>query len=476
LTVVYAQRSVAAFAGILGSLLRGSGYVPLNPKYPATRNRLLFKSLGCRAIVADCDAISALGSLLDGLDYSVLVVIPDFEGDIRPIAAKWRKHLFKGKRDLVSILDSRRTDCKPTDLAYIMFTSGSTGEPKGVMISHSNVKSYIDGVLDRFSISEKDRFSQFGDLTWDASVSDIFLAWERGACVCCPNAKTLLNPDGFLRDSLITFVHIVPSTCLLMNRLRVLKAGRYPTIRHTVFLGEALPIEAARLWSRAAPNSIIENHYGPTEVTVGCTAYRWEPTESPFTEYLGLVPIGYPHGKNKIMIVDESLQEVPPGQIGELLVSGPQLSMGYWMDSKRTRLSFVIPPGRSAYFYRTGDRVRSPLEGGPLSYVGRKDHQIQIHGSRIELGEVEAVLREEASSNIVAAVGWPTTSTGTEGIVAFIEETEVSIPNIKERLKARLPSFMMPTRIHMLKEMPKNQNGKVDRQALLGLLRSDKKA
>jgi len=92
------------------------------------------------------------------------------------------------------------------------------------------------------------------------------------------------------------------------------------------------------------------------------------------------------------------------------------------------------------------------------------------------LGEVEAVLREEASSNIVAAVGWPTTSTGTEGIVAFIEETEVSIPNIKERLKARLPSFMMPTRIHMLKEMPKNQNGKVDRQALLGLLRSDKKA
>jgi non-ribosomal peptide synthetase component F len=298
----------------------------------------------------------------------------------------------------------------------------------------------------------------------------MFVAWERGACVCCPSAKEKLLPASYLADSRLTIWFSVPSTGILLLRLRKLAAGSYPDLRLSLFCGEALPAELARSWSRAAPNSRIENLYGPTELTIACTAYAWDPERSPAECEQGLVPIGHPCPGMTALVVDESLREVAPGEVGELLMSGPQLSLGYWNDPERTAAAFLTPPGRQELFYRTGDRVRRPRGSAPLVYLGRIDNQIKVQGYRVELEEIEAALRESAGVELAAAVGWPATASGADGITAFLPAEAGDLAAIRARLQARLPPYMLPREILLLPEFPRNANGKVDRGALRELL------
>ena len=465
LTAVFAYRSVTTFAGVLGVLLRGHGYVPLNRTFPPERTRTMLQRSECRALVVDTESEKQLDQILEGIDYRILVVLPERQ-ETGDLGARWPKHRFVGAGELASHEQWRPLEVSPDSIAYLLFTSGSTGVPKGVMLAHRNVRHYIDFITERFSVSQEDRFSQMFDMTFDLSVADMFVAWERGACVCCPSEKILINPGRFINDARLTIWFSVPSTTLFMKRLGALKPATYPRLRVSMFCGEALPVEVAKAWAEAAPNSIVENIYGPTELTIACTFYRWDTERSSSESTYGVVPIGEPFPEMQALVVDESLTEVMPGEDGELLMTGPQLSLGYWRDPTKTAAAFVKPPGRNKVYYRTGDRVRRPSGISPLMYLGRVDNQIKILGHRVELGEVEAVVREESGVDGAVALGWPKTTGGAGGVEVFLQTEGPTRPDLKERVAKRLPVYMVPRRYHCLAQFPLNANGKYDRNAL----------
>lgn len=472
LTAVFAYRSVTAFAGILGCLMRGHGYVPLNCTFPADRTKTMLYRSGCRTIIVDSQSENQIDQILSGLEYEMVVILPERD-DIRELKARWPMHKFVGQRGMISYDHWLPEETYPDNAAYVLFTSGSTGIPKGVVVTHRNVSHYIDFIADRFSVTHEDRFSQMFDMTFDLSVADMFVAWSRGACVCCPSAKTLLNPRRFINDSELTVWFSVPSVPILMKRLGSLKAGSYPHLRISMFCGEALPAEVAKTWAEAAPNSIVENLYGPTELTIACMYYRWDTMKSPDEVELGVVPIGKPFPGMVPLVVDEALNEVEAGEDGELLMRGSQLSLGYWRDPEKTAAVFIIPPGKEQIYYRTGDRVRKPVDGKPMIYLGRVDNQIKILGHRVELGEIESVLREESGIDAVVAVGWPVNASGASGVEAFIQGESLDIDRLENRMRQRLPLYMVPRKIHLIDSFPLNANGKYDRKALTNLLRKE---
>jgi amino acid adenylation domain-containing protein len=463
-SAVFGHRSFVAFAGVLGALMRGHGYVPLNRKFPPARTRAMFERSRSRALVIDAESVPQLGDLLDGAQEPTLVVAPELES-VRELQNRFPRHTFFG-RDAIPDADPPILRAPGSDdVAYLLFTSGSTGDPKGVMVAHRNAAPFIRAMADRYDVSEDDRCSQTFDLTFDLSVFDLFVAWERGACVCCPPDKTLLKPGTYIRDQRLTVWFSVPSTAMFLQRFGMLKPDSYPSLRWSLFCGEALPVDLAEAWAAAAPNSIVENLYGPTEATIACTLYRWTGESSRAESRLGLVPIGEPTPGMSALVVDGTLHEVEDEEEGELLVAGPQVTLGYLDDPARTRSAFVVPPAREEVHYRTGDRV---VRGSnrTLHYVGRLDHQVQVHGHRVELGEVEAAIRD-ATGAAAVALGWPVTDSGAAGIVAFMEaENSLDLAGLRSTLAARLPDYMLPREIHALRELPLNSNGKFDRVAL----------
>jgi amino acid adenylation domain-containing protein len=466
LTAVFADKSLAAFAAILGALLAGHGYVPLNVRFPIGRTRRMLQQAGCISMIVDSSGETQLDSLLTDLDTSMLVILAERD-NVEAFAERWPRHTFIGTQDLAPVSAWEERD-PAGEFAYLLFTSGSSGLPKAVGITHANVTHFIETMVERYGINGSDRFSQMFDTTFDLSVFDLFVAWHCGACVYCPERAALLNPDGFIREHELTVWFSVPTVGLLMKRLGALKTGRYPSLRWSLFCGEALPLELAEAWTAAAPASRIENLYGPTELTVACTAYRWHPITSPSECSGGIVPIGQPIRGMRARVVDERMLEVPPGHVGELLVAGPQRAPGYWHDAEATTRAFVRSDGE--IYYRTGDRVRRPVGAGPLAYVGRVDHQIKVLGHRVELGEVEWALRQEPGVYEAVAVGWPLTSSGTAGVVAFVTGDEVDVASIRARVGQKLQSYAVPQNIRVLPALPQTANGKVDRQALLSML------
>lgn len=471
LAAVFADRTPAAFAGLLGALMAGRGYVPLNPTYPPQRTRTMLAAADARSVVCDAAAAAQLPEVLAGLEPRTVVLCDGDEQAVAAVAERLPGHAVVGAAERSGGAGPRPADSDPQAIAYLMFTSGSTGRPKGVMVSHANACHYVDALVERYAITQHDRFSQTAELTFDNSVMDLFCAWERGACVCCPDRRTLIKPGSWLRERELTIWFSVPSTAIFMRRFGQLKPGSYPALRWSLFAGEALPVELARAWQEAAPNSTVENLYGPTEVTVDCVLYRFDAERTPAEAEHGAVPIGYPLPGMSVRIVGEDLQEVAPGEAGELLVAGPQVARGYWRDPERTAQAFIVPPGSEHVHYRTGDRTRRPADPSlPITFLGRLDHQIQVFGERIELGEVEAALRDASGLDAVAAVGWPVSAAGASGIEAFVAAAGADVPAIRAKLRDTLLAHMVPRGIHLLPELPLNANGKVDRRSLMDWL------
>ncbi|MCG8591476.1 MAG: amino acid adenylation domain-containing protein [Proteobacteria bacterium] len=474
LTAVLGQRSPTAFAAILGALFRGHGYVPLNPAFPIDRTRAMLERSRCQVLVVDGPSVAHVDALLTDVAEPRILLLPDTP-DPAALAARWPAHTFLGASDLASADDWVPEAVDPNGVAYLLFTSGSTGQPKGVMVAHRNATAFIAAMVDRYGVSEDDRFSQMFDLTFDLSVFDMFVAWERGACLCCPTLQQKMMPSSYIEASGITVWFSVPSTGVVLKKLRKLRPGQYPSLRLSLFCGEALPLDLAEAWAAAAPNAVLENLYGPTELTIACTLYRFAPETAASDAEQGVVPIGAPYPGMKVLVADETLCEVAPGETGELLMAGPQLSLGYWEDPERTDAAFVVPPGQTETYYRTGDRVRRPRdESAPLLYLGRVDNQIKIQGYRVELGEIEAVLRRVGGVDVAVAVGWPVTAGGAEGIVAFVGDDAHDDAAIIAGCKGQLPSYMQPRAIRRVADFPLNANGKVDRKALARRLEADR--
>jgi amino acid adenylation domain-containing protein len=469
LSAIFAHRSLAAFEGVLGALLAGNGYVPLNRTFPSERTQAMFERSNSRSIVVDLQSLPQLAPLLDRASSPVLVILPEL-AVVSSLRARWPHHIFFGNLDLKAASDWQPPATNRDSIAYLLFTSGSTGVPKGVMVAARNVTAFVEYMVERYQVTEQDRFSQMFDMTFDLSAFDMFVCWERGACLCCPSQKALISPATFIRDRELTVWFSVPSTIAFMKRLGLLKQGRFPTLRLSLFCGEPLPVSAVSAWSEAAPNSVVENLYGPTELTIACTLYQWDPVKSPRESELGIVPIGYAYPGMNVLVADAQLAEVEPGQEGELLMNGPQMSLGYWKDADRTAAAFVIPPGKKDVYYRTGDRVRRHLNDGPLTHLGRIDFQVKVLGHRVELGEIEARVRDASGVDGVVAVGWPKNESGFGGIEVFLEGGCIDQDRLRTEVAAGVPDYMVPKRFHFLDKLPRNANGKYDRVAMLKLL------
>ena len=469
LTAVFAYRSPTAFIGVLGSLLAGNGYVPLNRTFPIERTQVMLERSGCRSIVVDEGSLPQLNKLLEAASSPLLVLAPDAL-DFTSYEQRWPQHSFLAANELKSAQSWREPSFEIDSIAYLLFTSGSTGIPKGVAVAQRNVTAFLDYMVDRYEITESDRLSQMFDMTFDLSVFDMFAAWERGACVFCPSQKTLIKPGKFIKDVELTVWFSVPSTAVFMKQLGMLKPAQYPSLRLSLFCGEPLPVSSATAWLEAAPNSTLENLYGPTELTIACTLYRWDPSRSHAESELGIVPIGYPYPNMGVLVVDDNLLEVSPGQEGELLMNGAQMSPGYWKDPAKTAAAFMLPPGKNEIYYRTGDRVRRPLGNAPLTHLGRIDSQVKIFGHRVELGEVESRVRNACGFDGVVAVGWPKTDSGFGGVEVFIEGHEPALEKLRVAVARDLPEYMVPRRFHFMDRLPRNANNKYDRKAMQKLL------
>lgn len=462
---VFAYRSAVAYTGALAALFSGAAFVPLNRTFPVGRTRTMIELAQLDAIIVDAASASQLREILPALGPMPVVLVPepagaDFAGDTGTVLGQTDLAGFGPLRTLPPVVND--------ETAYLLFTSGSTGVPKGVPVTHGNVLHFIDVMVDRYGITPDDRFSQTFDQTFDLSVFDLFVAWEGGACVYAMQPLDLITPARFVRANALTVWFSVPSIPALMRKKGFLKPGTLPTLRLSLFCGEPLPAASAEAWQAAAPHATLENLYGPTELTIACLLHRWDPQRSPSLCVNGMVPIGRPYPGLGVALLDDGLRMVSDGGPGELCVCGPQTVPGYWHDPDRTAERFITVPisdATSLRFYRTGDRA-ARLESGDYIYLGRVDHQIKVLGHRVELGDIETALRADPAVMEAVAVGWPVEDGTALGIVAFVTGEAIDVGRLRASARTRLPEYMTPREIVPLDAMPLNANGKIDRNAL----------
>ena len=466
---VFGSRSEISYTGVMAGLYSGATFVPLNPTFPPARTQAMIASADLDAIVVDKGAAPQLPAVLAGLPRVPPVVAPDNVALPEGVAAVTHDQLAHTEplRDLPPLSSA--------DIAYLLFTSGSTGIPKGVPVTHGNAVHFMDWAQARYGIKPSDRLSQTFDQTFDLSVFDLFVAWSSGASVYAMQPLDLLAPARFVERNALTVWFSVPSIPALMRKKNSLKPNVFPTLRWSLFCGEPLPRASAEAWQAAAPDSIVENLYGPTELTIACLVHRWDPQTSPALCVNDVVPIGTPFDGLKELLLDESRQPLDGvQQPGELCVSGPQTVPGYWRNPEKTAEQFVeltVPGGARERFYRTGDRVQR-LDNGDYVYLGRVDHQVKVLGHRVELAEIEAVIGRHPGVAQGVAMGWPVRDGSAEGIVAFVTGTGVDAEHLIADVRRVLPDYMTPRSVVILDTLPLNANGKVDRPVLMKRLES----
>jgi amino acid adenylation domain-containing protein len=464
---ILASRSLATYAGVLGTCWAGGTYVPINTRLPEDRLIQLLGRIRAEALIVDSGGLPLLTPRL--LSHCPeLILAPELADDVELQADTNAKVVVQGNGGLPKFAaDDCPVAIDPESLGYIEFTSGTTGIPKGVMISAGAVSNFIGAMQARYAFGPADRVAGLAEITFDISVFDMFATWNCGAALLVAPATQLIAPAGFIQRQNATVVFTVPSVASGMKRMKMLVPGAMPSLRCSLFSGEPLPVISAELWKQAAPNSVVDDLYGPTEATVVCTGQRFAGPENA-TPNRGVVAIGKPFPGMEMMIVDPALIPLPDGEHGELLLAGPQLSSGYFGAEDLTRASFPVLRGKR--WYRTGDLAYRD-SSGLFHHLGRSDNQVKVRGLRVELEEVEAYLREIYLTDSVAAVAWPTAHGSANGIVAFVcGQFGADDPDIRKRIKDRLPPYMVPTAVHRLDSLPLNANGKVNRKDLVTLL------
>ncbi|AMW06524.1 hypothetical protein GEMMAAP_03415 [Gemmatimonas phototrophica] len=452
---VLGSRSVESYAGALAASWAGACFVPLNPRLHRERLARVIRLAQLDAVIVEPEWEGLLNNLRAELMPALPVLWPSDAMEYHPIPA---------------------ATAESSDLAYLLFTSGTTGAPKGVGVTNANVLAYLANARARYPFASNDRFSQMFEQSFDVSIFDLFVAWSCGACVVGIPAEQLIAPASYIENEALTVFSAVPSVLSLMRRRRALRPGRFPAVRYSMFIGEALSVENAEVWAAATPNSLVENHYGPTEVTVICFAHVWRSANPTWPGRI--VPIGAPFPGNYVTVVNERGLAVTPGDAGELWIAGSQTVPGYWNDEELTERKFVTQrcsDGVDRLFYRTGDLVKE-LPGGELAFLSRVDDQLKVMGRRIEPGEIEAVLRTIPGVTDAVVVGWPIEDGQPVALTAFVcnEASEhgraLSAADIMTASAARLEAVFVPRYVLFVESFPLNANGKVDRNALFSTL------
>jgi amino acid adenylation domain-containing protein len=420
-------RTAQTVVAILAVWKSGAAYLPVDPQLPADRIRFMLRDGAVTCLVT-----------ADGVDL-------DPPGDMPRI-------------DVRSTDGARARACgvgSPDAAAYVIYTSGSTGRPKGVVVTHRGLPALVDMMVARFSVAPEDVVLQFYSTSFDASVSEIWMALGAGATLVMLPAKALTVGQSLaeaVHKHAATHVSVPPSTLAAMS------ASDLPPGRTVVVGGEWLPGTVVRDWT---PAHRVFNVYGPTEASViAATTFALAGSEAP--------DIGSSFADNRLYVLDAALQPGEPGTTGELYIAGSCLARGYFNQPALTAHRFVAnpygPPG--SRMYRTGDLFRRDTDDR-LFFVGRADHQVKLRGFRIELGEIEQVLASHPTIERAAVVvrGEP----GDQYLVAFVAIGRIGRTEpkaIRAYLAHRLPAYMVPAAVVILEKFPVTAGGKIDRQAL----------
>jgi len=463
-----------AVVAMLGALKAGAIYVALDPGGPKARLARVLEVSDCRCILtagqvgpllADTLATAALQrrpmiGWLDDAPWSGIDP-PDF--DLQDLAAYSTTEPF--------FPPAKNHAGSDADVALLLFTSGSTGLPKGVMVTHQSIIAFLRWAMQYFEIDATDRVSQHPPLQFDISTLDIHATlWAGGQVHLVPSELNLLPHKlaQFIREGELTQWFSVPSMLNLMANFDVVRQGDFPALRRVLFAGEVLPTPTLIYWMRRLPHVSFTNLYGPTETTISSSYYSVP--RCPVNEQEP-IPIGTACAGEELLILDEDLRPVATGATGELYIGGVGVSPGYWRDQERTRGAFIADP-RSAdpqqRIYKTGDLVRCD-ENGLVHFLGRADMQIKSRGYRIELGEIEAALHSlpDLRESAVVAIQ----SEGFERwqiccAYAPAPERSVAPEGLRKALATLVPTYMLPARWMRYDALPKNPNGKIDRSLL----------
>jgi amino acid adenylation domain-containing protein len=361
-----------------------------------------------------------------------------------------------------------------TDLAYILYTSGSTGDPKGVMISHRTIFTFINWCVDTFKMTTADRVTSHAPIHFDLSTFDIYATIKAGGTVVLVPEKLSIFPIQLVRllqDEAITITYMVPSILTLMVNFGKLPSHDLTALRAILFAGEVFPIKYLRQLVAFVPHADYYNLYGPTETNV-CTYYKVQPGDLD-PECNQPVPIGIACENMDVFIVNEAGELVTePGVEGELWARGSCVAQGYWGDPEKTARGFVQNPFQPHFHeiaYRTGDVVVLEVDGVNLRYVGRRDHMVKSRGYRIELGEIESVLYLDKRVKEAAVVAIPDDIIGNrlKAFIVTMDGNNLSAKDIQAHCNQHLPRYMIPEEVEFRVDLPKTSTGKINRPLLM---------
>jgi amino acid adenylation domain-containing protein len=437
-------------AALLGTLMSRRVLVPLDPEIPAARRALMLRDARVTEVLIVGDAALAA---------------PAATGDALPTPS----HLHVDARTGELAAAHPRAELAAADdedgPAYVFYTSGTTGEPKGILGTRQGIAHFLHWQRRVVDVVPSDRFSHFTGISFDVVLREVLLPLYSGATLVIPGDDAQRAPLAWLRDARISVVHAVPSRA--EHWLRRAEPGAQLTrLRAVFFAGEPLTSSLIRRWRLIAPDGDIVNLYGPTETTLAKCFYR-----VPDEVEAGIQPIGQPLPDTQVFVLDGEGNPCAGGELGELAIRTPFRTLGYLNAPAEQQAKFVANPHRSDpgdVLYHTGDRGRVRSDG-TLEIHGRMDRQIKIRGARVELGEIEAILRRHA--DVEQAVAMVTDGTVDRLIIGFVvlARAAAGTDGVRAFLRGQLPAWMVPSVIVTVDEMPINRNGKVDKPALMAL-------
>lgn len=426
---IYLPQGEWAYAAMFATLLAGGVYAPINLGHPESRQSKVIQTFDPHVIVVD--GKSRLPAAIQSDRQMRIVSVEELQSQ------------------------TLKTIPTPDNLAYVMFTSGSTGQPKGVMIQRSALSHYVEWAHEAMQVKPEDRWSQHPNIGFDLSVLDVYGALCAGAALFPLTArKHRLLPATAIADFELTIWNSVPSVIDLMLRANQVDGKHLQSLRLMTFCGEPLLRQHLASIFAVRPDLVVHNTYGPTEATVSTTLIKL--TVSNFHRYSkDSVALGEPIGDMRVY-----LEEGETADEGELVIAGPQVAQGYWKDEMRTLMSFFegSVDGVMERCYKTGDLVER-IDGN-LYFVSRMDRQIKRHGNRIELGDIDVALRQAGApaACTVFVSGW---------LVGFVENVdEDHLNEVSSRLRQLLPSYALPDELLSVPVLPRNSNDKIDPAAL----------
>lgn len=436
---VVMPKSADVIIAFLGIAYSGNFYSVIDVDMPVVRQKRIMDTLIPKLIITDQDEINISNYDIYKYDFNRL----NLENE-----------------DIVYMQRDKTCDA---DLLYVLFTSGSTGVPKGVTITHQSVVDYIDWVTETFGIKSSDSFGNQAPFYFDNSVLDIYSMVKTGATIYIIPKRLFSQPVlllNYIKDNKITTIFWVPSALIIVANLHALKkVDLTKTLKRVLFAGEVMPNKQLNMWRKSIPDSVYANLYGPTEITVDCTYYI---VDREFADDEPL-PIGTAVKNTDILVLNKDDEAVTVGEIGELCVRGTSISRGYYNNLEKTKNSFVQNPLNNRYIeyiYRTGDLVKYN-EYGELLYISRKDFQIKHMGHRIELGEIETIV-----SGIDRVEQCCCIYDDTKNQIVLFSTGNADKEQIINTVKMTLPKYMTPGKVVILETMPINANGKIDRKKL----------